>query len=282
MKIAGVQMDVTLGEVDRNLEAITSKLRKTSANGATLTVFPECAVSGYCFESLDEARPFAQPVPGPATNQISEVCAELNCHAIVGMLETSGDDIFNAAVLIGPNGVVGTYRKVHLPFLGIDMHTSFGDCGFPVFDADDVKVGMTICYDASFPEASRTLSIGGADLIALPTNWPPGSEATAQYVINARAIENGVYFIAVNRVGTERGFPFIGMSRICAPNGETLAKADETEEAILYADIDVEKARRKRVVRVPDKHIIDRMADRHPETYAALTEPHGLERHGRG
>ncbi len=281
MKIAGVQMDVRIGEVDQNLDAIIGYLQETAGNGAALTVFPECAISGYCFESLDEARPFAQSVPGPATKRIGQTCAELNCHAIVGMLESVGNDIFNAAVLIGPDGVVGTYRKVHLPFLGIDMHTTFGDCGFEVFEAGDLKVGMTICYDASFPEASRSLAIQGADLIALPTNWPPGSEATAEYVINARSIENGVYFIAVNRVGTERGFEFIGMSRISAPNGETLAFANGTDEEILYAEIDPEKARRKRIVRVPDKHVIDRMADRRPETYAVLTEPHGLKPPGR-
>ena len=281
MKIAGVQMDVRLGEVDHNLDAILNYLQQTTSNGATLTVFPECAVTGYCFESLDEARPFAQTVPGPATERIAQACAEWNCHAIVGMLEAVGDDIFNAAVLIGPNNVVGTYRKVHLPFLGVDMHTTFGDRGFEVFDAGDLKVGMTICYDASFPEASRSLAIQGADLIALPTNWPPGSEATAEYVINARSIENGIYFIAVNRVGTERGFEFIGMSRICAPSGETLASATGTDEEILYAEIDPEKARRKRIVRVPDKHVIDRMADRRPEMYSPLTQPHGLKPPGR-
>ena len=99
-------------------------------------------------------------------------------------------------MLVGPTGVIGSYRKVHLPYLGIDMFTSYGDRPFAVHNAVDLKVGMSICYDAAFPEASRSLAILGADLVALPTNWPPGAECTAASVINARAMENAVYFIA--------------------------------------------------------------------------------------
>ncbi len=131
-----------------------------------------------------------------------------------------GEKLFNTAVLVGPIGVIGSYRKVHLPYLGIDMFTSYGDRPFAVHNAGELKVGMNICYDAAFPEAARSLAIQGADLIALPTNWPPGAECTAASVINARAMENAIYFIAVNRVGTERGFDFIGRSKIVDPSGQ--------------------------------------------------------------
>ena len=94
-------------------------------------------------------------------------------------------------------------------------------------------------------------------------------------------MENGVYFAAVNRVGTEREFEFIGKSRICGPTGAQLAAADHTDEAVLHATIDVSRARTKRVVRVPGKHVIDRMADRRPEMYSKLCEPHNLPRPGR-
>lgn len=281
MKIAGVQMDVALGRVDANLENMIAKLRETAAAGATFTVFPECAATGYCFESLDEAREFAQPIPGPVTDAMSRACADTGGYAVFGMLEADGPRIFNAAVLVGPEGVVATYRKVHLPYLGVDMFTTYGDRPFAVHDAAGLKVGMNICYDSSFPEAARSLALLGADLIVLPTNWPPGAECVAGSVINARAMENGVYYIAVNRVGTERGFSFIGGSRICDPNGRTLATSTGVDEEILYAEIDPEKSRRKHVIRVAGKHEIDRFADRRPDMYTVLTQPHSLNCPGR-
>src|SRR5882762_5029504 len=142
MKIAGVQMDVAFADIARNLERMVERLRETTASGARLTVFPECALCGYCFSSLEEARPFAQPIPGPATERLRAACAELGCYAITGTLELDRTKIFNAAVLVGPAGVIGAYRKVHLPYLGIDMFTSFGDSPFAVHNAGELKVGM--------------------------------------------------------------------------------------------------------------------------------------------
>ena len=281
MKIAGVQMDVALADKPRNLERMVNLLGVTAAAGARLTVFPECAVTGYCFESLSEALPWGEPIPGPATERMRQACAAHDCFAVFGMLEESEGRLFNAAVLVGPTGVLGAYRKVHLPFLGIDMHTTPGDRPFAVHAAGEIQVGMNICYDAAFPEASRSLALLGADLIALPTNWPPGAECVAGSVINARAMENGVYFIAVNRVGTERGFDFIGRSKIADPRGTTLAESRELGEEILYADMDPALARRKHVIRVPGKHEIDRFADRRPEMYGALVVPHHLKSPGR-
>ena len=304
MKIAGVQMDVRIGDVHQNLERMIGRLRETTAAGARLTVFPECALCGYCFGSLNEALAFGETIPGPATERVRETCAELGCYAVFGMLElapagaaagsasppgsaSTGAEpagrprLFNAAVLVGPTGVIGSYRKVHLPYLGIDMFTSYGDRPFAVHNAGELKVGMNICYDASFPEAARSLAILGADLIVLPTNWPPGSECTAASVINARALENADYFIADNRVGSERGFDYIGRSRIAEPGGQTLAEARGADEEILYAEIDPARSRRKHLIRVPGKHEIDRLADRRPEMYGLLVQPHHLKSPGR-
>jgi predicted amidohydrolase len=281
MKIAGVQLDIAIGQPEQNRARMLEKLRETAAAGAKLTVFPECAVPGYCFGSLEEAREFAEPIPGPSTEFFARACAELGVFCIFGMLEADGARVFNAAALVGPNGLIGAYRKVHLPYLGVDMHTTPGDRPFEVHDAGDVRIGMNICYDAAFPETSRTLALLGADLIVLPTNWPPGAECTACSVISARALENAVYYIAVNRVGEERGFRFIGMSRICDTNGETLAVSQTTDEEILYAEIDPARARRKHIIRVPGKHEIDRLADRRPEMYGELVKPHNLKRPGR-
>ncbi len=277
MKIAGIQMDVALGSVDANIDRMIGFVEQTKAEGATLTIFPECAVTGYCYDTLDDARQSAEPIPGPSTERMTVACAEHRCFCVFGMLEADGDRVFNAAVLVGPDGVVGSYRKVHLPYLGVDMHTTPGDRPFAIHEADGVNIGMNICYDAAFPEAARCLALLGADLIVLPTNWPPGAECMANNSIASRAMENGVYYAAINRVGTEAGFPFIGLSSICAPNGTILAAAHGTDEEVLYADIDVTLSRRKHVIRVPDKHEIHRFADRRPEMYGPLMEPHKLE-----
>jgi len=200
---------------------------------------------------------------------------------VFGMIELDGDDIFNTAVLVGPHGIVGSYRKVHLPWLGVDRFTTPGDRPFRVFDAGGVRVGLLICYDAGFPEAARALALSGADIVVLPTNWPPGAEQLAEHTINTRAMENSIYFLAANRVGIERGFDFIGMSRICDPVGKTMASADHRDECVLRASIDPKQARQKRITRVPGEHIIDRFADRRPEMYGRVCEPHTLPRPGR-
>lgn len=281
MRIAAVQMDVRLADVAGNLAAMSSRAETAQANGADLIIFPECALTGYCFESRAEALPYAQSIPGPATEAMSGLCRELNVHIVFGLLETADDKLYNAAALVGPQGLVASYRKVHLPWLGIDRYTDYGDRPFAVHNVSDVQVGLNICYDAGFPESARCLSLLGADLVVLPTNWPPGAECAAEYAINTRAMENTIYYAAVNRVGVERGFPFIGHSRICDPLGRTLAQAPHTEEAILYADIDPALARKKHLVRVPELNEVNRLADRRPEMYTPIVQPQKLVRPGR-
>lgn len=281
MQISGIQTDVVLGDVQANLKTMASRIKQETEAGSRLIVFPECFITGYCFNSLEEGLAYGEPVDGAATAFATELCAEYDCHTVFGMLERDGDRLFNTAALVGPNGLIGSYRKVHLPYLGIDRFTTYGDRPFTVFEAGGVRIGMLICYDGGFPESVRVLSLLGADLVLLPTNWPPGAENIAEFVSNTRAIENGIYFAAVDRVGHERGFSFIGRSRICDPTGTTLDSADHTDEAVVRATIDVEKARRKTVVRVPGQHLIDRLADRRPEMYGPLCDPHDLPRPGR-
>lgn len=281
MKIACVQTDVSFKDINANLSSLEATVRNEVNQGTELTVFPECYSTGYCFDSLAEAMEFSESVPGPSTDRVAKLCAELKTHVVFGMLEKSGDDLFNVAVLIGPDGLIGCYRKVHLPYLGVDRFTTPGDRPFEVFEAAGVRIGMLICYDGGFPEAARVLSIRGADLIVLPTNWPPGGSYMAEFSINCRAMENGIYFAAVNRIGTENGFSFIGKSRICSPVGATINSIDDASPGILRTEIAPMVARTKRIVRVPGKHLIDRMADRRPEMYAAICEPHSLKRPGR-
>jgi predicted amidohydrolase len=271
--IAAAQIDITLANGERNLARMLDVLTETAKKGTQLTVFPEAALSGYCFENLDEARPHAEPIPGPSTDRFTRTCRELNTFAIYGLLEADGDRLFNACALVGPSGLIASYRKVHLPFLGMDRFTTPGDRPFAVHDAGGVNIGMHICYDGGFPEPARVMMLLGADLLVLPTNWPPGSQCMAGSAVNTRAMENNVYYLACNRVGTERGFHFIGQSKICDPRGRVLAEAPHDREEILYADIDVAFARQKHIIRVPHLHEINRLRDRRPEFYGPIVEP---------
>jgi 5-aminopentanamidase len=188
------------------------------------------------------------------------------------LLEQDGADLFNACALVGPQGVAAAYRKIHLPFLGVDRFTARGNRAFAVHDLGDLRIGINICYDGSFPEAARVLTLLGADLVVLPTNWPTGAAATARYLVQARALENHLYYAAVNRVGEERGFRFIGQSRLAGCDGELLVPVGSDAEEILYAEIDPQLARRKRIVKIPGKYEIDRIGDRRPEMYGPLCQ----------
>ncbi len=271
--IAVAQIDIRIEDREHNLARMTEILRETAQRGAMLTVFPEAALAGYCFDSIEQARAQAETIPGPSTEQFAQVCRELNVFAIYGMIEVDGERAFNACALVGPGGVIGSYRKVHLPFLGMDRFMTPGDRPFAVHEAGGVRIGMHICYDGGFPEPARVMALLGADLLVLPTNWPPGSECMAASAVNTRAMENNVYFASCNRVGEERGFRFIGQSKICDPRGRVLAEAPHDREEILYAEIDVDFARQKKIVRVPKLHEIDRIRDRRPEFYGPIAEP---------
>lgn len=273
-KIAAVQMDCAFAEKKKNLDGIRARLQEAAENGAQLVIFPECVLPGYCFESKAEALPHAEPIPGPSTQLLAEDCARLNVHAVVGLLELAdGDRLFNACTLIGPSGIVANYRKIHLPFLGVDRFTTPGDEPFAVHDLGGLRVGMNICYDGSFPEAARCLMLLGADLIVLPTNWPTGAITTARTLIPARALENHIYYAAVNRVGTERGFRFIGMSRILGCSGEFLAVSENDEATILYASIDPERASNKHLVITSGAYELHRSRDRRPAMYGPIVKP---------
>ncbi|MBI3953415.1 MAG: carbon-nitrogen hydrolase family protein [Chloroflexi bacterium] len=272
MRVALAQMEPHLFEKKRNLDRASELLDVAAHRGAKLVVFPECAITGYVFASRDEALPLAEPVPGPSTDALAQVCAKLEVHTVVGLLETDGEHLYNAAALIGPQGLIGAYRKVHLPYLGVDRFADGGAGPFPVYETPLGKIGLLICYDATFPEAARALALGGAEIIALPTNWPSGREKVPAFVVNSRALENRVHFLACNRTGKERGFTFIGQSKIADATGETRAYADNFEE-IVYADLDLEQARNKTLVFVPGQFELHTFEDRRPELYGALTHP---------
>ncbi|CAN5764805.1 carbon-nitrogen hydrolase family protein [soil metagenome] len=271
VRIAAVQMDVRLGDRAGNLQGILEHLDRAADAGAQLIAFPECVLTGYCFDSREEALSLAETIPGPSTDRLASACAERGVSIIVGLLERDGDRLYNACALIGPKGVIGSYRKIHLPFIGVDRFVDPGDRPFTVHEAAGLRIGMHICYDGVFPESGRVLSLLGADLLALPTNWPKGAEAQAEHLSAMRAMENVVYAMAIDRVGLERGFQFIGRSSIADPSGGYLAFASKDQEEILLAEIDPARARNKRIVRVPGKAELDRIADRRPDFYGPIT-----------
>ena len=269
MKIAAVQMDVKILDTKRNLRVVLEKLVQAHRAGASLVIFPECALTGYCFTSREEAWEFAETIPGPATEKIAIAARELDCTVVLGMLERAGEQLFNAAAVVTPNGVLGSYRKMHLPYLGIDRFNAVGDAPFPVFDTPAGKVGVNICFDCSLPEAGRVLKLKGAQILAIPTNWPIGSDTWAHTPI-VRATENHVIVVAADRIGEERGFRFAGHSQIIDVLGRVLASAGETEEAILVAEVDPAASDQNRVVRQAGEWEFDRIASRRPDMYGVI------------
>src|SRR5215813_955215 len=271
-KIACVQMDVTIGDVENNRLRVIDRLRTASESGAELVIFPECALTGYCFDSLEEASPLAESIDGESASAIGAACSKTGTNAVVGFIEKHGTNYYDAAMLVGPGGaVIGNYRKVHLPFLGVDRFLTPGNEQFFVFELPFGRVGINICYDASFPEAARALKLLGAELIVLPTNWPTGAWRTPEFVLNARSCENHLNFAAANRCGVERGWQFIGRSKLIDVNGDTIVEANRDGEEILFAEIDLQAANNNKIVNVAGAYEIDRLADRRPEFYRIIT-----------
>src|SRR5438874_2347166 len=236
MRVAVAQTEPKLGEKERNLEACLARLEEAAAAGAQLLVLPECAIPGYMFDSGDEAMPYAEEIPGPTTEALAEACRRLDVYAVCGLLERDGDVIHNAAVLVGPESLIGSYRKTHLPFLGVDRFVVPGE-ELPVFETPLGRIGLEICYDLRFPEVTRTLALNGADIVAHPTNFPMAAKVQTEVITLARAAENRVYLLTANRVGKERWGEFCGWSQIVDPYGRRLTEAGETEEALLVADV---------------------------------------------
>ena len=159
MQISAIQTDVAFGDVESNLNHLRMVIEDEAGAGSELVVFPECFLTGYCCDSLDEAMQFAETIPGPSTEKVAESCGERNLAVVFGMLERAGDQLFNTAVLVNRNGVVGSYRKTHLPWLGVDRFTTPGTRPYEVVDVGGLKLGMLICYDGGFPEPVRALSL---------------------------------------------------------------------------------------------------------------------------
>jgi len=269
VRVAVQQFVPEFGQVQANRDRLVASLEAAPAAGKIdLAVLPELIVTGYAFGSRAELETFAETVPGPTTEAVQAAARRLDAHVIIGLAERDGERVYNAAALIGPDGVLGTYRKVHL---FADERTIFdaGQEPWPVFRVDDVPVGLMICFDWIYPEAARSLALAGARVIALPANLVlPHCQAA----MVTRSIENRVFSVIANRGGEDRRegrepIRFTGGSRIIGPDGEVLVECDRDEEAVRTVEIAPGLAASKVV---PSGN--DIFAERRPDLYGALSE----------
>ena len=171
VRVAAAQTEPLLFENAANLAGILARIDTAAASGAQLIVFPELALTGYKFKHIEEAFPFAETIPGPAVEAVADQSRARGVYVVFGMLERDGQELYNASVLVGPEGYLGKYRKAHTGFRSESKLFSRGDTGFPVFQTAIGRIGLGICYDDNFPEATRILTaVKGADIIAWPNN----------------------------------------------------------------------------------------------------------------
>lgn len=265
MKIAFLQFNPSYLKVAANLDRAEALLKGADAD---LVVLPELFTSGYFFQSTEHAAEVAEEIPGgPATEQLSAWARATGATLVAGLPECADDRLFNSAVVVVPEGYLGTYRKVHL-YYEEKKHFAPGDLGFPVFDVTDregrgYRLGVMVCFDWYFPEAARSLALQGADIIAHPSNLVRPDCPRAMPI---RALENRVFTVTANRYGEESNgreqLTFIGQSEICSPDGEILLRADRTGDFLGTTDVDLQQARWRQLTVHNDL-----FADRRPDCY---------------
>jgi predicted amidohydrolase len=261
MQIGFVQFAPSLGDLSSTIAAIERLSEQFPPH--SLLVLPELCNSGYNFVSSAQAWETSESVDESAfVRFLSNLCRQRNLHIVSGLNEREGERLFNSAVLVGPQGLIGKYRKLHL-FLNEKDFFIPGDLGLPVFDVPGARIGMLVCFDWTFPEVWRSLALDGADIICHPSNLVlPGR---AQKAVPVQAMMNRVFVVTANRIGVERELTFTGSSLICNPSGDILAAAPAVDESVMLVDVDVRQARDKRVTAKNDL-----FGDRRPDQYRRL------------
>ena len=267
MRIACAQYAVREGDPDHNLERALYFIERGATEEADLVILPELANSGGDLGTRDLALELAEEVPGGPTVLAWVEAAEASGVCVAGgLLEREGEVPYNSAVVLGRGGVFGRYRKTHL----WDREKSLYDPGreLPVFDTPLGRIGLLVCYDAWFPEAVRTLAMKGAQILCIPSNapddWVPehqrrGDLAMLNVHCIAGANANRVFVAAANRVGDG----YLGRSCVVDATGGVLALAGATEEGLICAEIDAERAlREKRLTNASHA-----FGDRNPAVY---------------
>ena len=263
MRVGFYQCDPQFGEVAKNLDVVTARLELAEAD---LIVLPELFASGYQFLSQEEVQGLAEAVPnGPTTSRLVDLARRRRMHIVAGVPERAGGRLYNSAVIVGPSGFVGCYRKTHL-FYEETLFFSPGDSGFQVWDIGPAKIGLMICFDWYYPESARALAVQGADILCHPSNLVLPHCPDSMPV---RCLENRVFAVTCNRIGREaRGgkepLTFIGQSEIVTPKGEILHRAPTEQDDLTVLDINPLDARNKQLNRYNDL-----LRDRRPDLYTS-------------
>jgi predicted amidohydrolase len=242
-KVAAVQFNPELNNREKNVTELLAVAEQAFKNGAKLVVAPEMSTTGYYYKDREAIRPFVDSIPGDTTNRFAVLTKKYDAYVVFGMpeVDTKTGLYYNAAALVGPEGYIGKYRKTHQ--WETEAHwAAWGDLGVPVYDTKLGRIAINICMDSAYFESARLAAIGGADILAFPTN----SSAQAIAALPARAEQNGMYVISANRTNTEKGFHMIGASAIWSPLGNKLVEApliadktqDVNETTIVYANVD--------------------------------------------
>lgn len=262
--IAGYfQYSPEFGETIHNIERVQDALSGVKAD---IIVLPELAFTGYYFEDRDELSELAEDVSSSTTvDALKKLCKANNFYIVTGFAEREGSKIYNSALLIGPTGLIHTYRKLHL-FNTEKEYFDQGDIALTPITVRGANIGLMICYDWVFPEVARSLAIQGVDIIFHPSNLVL---TYCQKTMICRCVENGVYAVTANRTGTEirpRGeLTFTGQSQIVNTKGKVLARSDSENEDLVIHEIDLHVAKDKLITE--KNHLLN---DRRPEYYDAL------------
>jgi predicted amidohydrolase len=241
VNVALAQIGCKVGDKKHNIRVMKNEIKRAKRRGANLIIFPELSLTGY--STRDLAYELAEPIPGAATHSLEEVTKKENVYVVFGMPEQSEKAhsiLYNSAVMLGPEGLIGKYRKMHLPTHSVFEEKRYFRLGYeaPVFDTEIGKIGLTICYDMFFPEICRLLKLKGAQLIVCISASPAVRSSFFEVFTAARALENTVFLAYVNLVGVENGLQFWGGSRTVAPNGSILAKAKYDKEDLVIGTVD--------------------------------------------
>ncbi len=253
VQIGLIQMNI-MGDSDQVLKETIEHIRKAAQGGAQIICLQELFQTPYFCQVEDSANfALAQPIPGPATDVLSKLAAELQVVIVVPLFERRAAGLYhNTAVVIDADGsLLGRYRKMHIPddpCFYEKFYFTPGDLGFQVFKTRYGNLGVLICWDQWFPEAARLTALSGADILLYPTAIGFQEEDRAlsekqfqawQTIQRSHAIANGVFVAAVNRVGKEENITFWGQSFVCDPFGEILTQGSNTDSEVLVTSCDL-------------------------------------------